>query len=170
MATQPTTPGQIPTGFKSPFKRVPMAERTDDAFACIATLTGKPLAEIMKLAYEFGYPKHGPGYCSIGLIQQLLSEFSLIGSDYDTVNTISALPDVALLLADYDPETELGRHIVWHHVRACVEFQAFHYAIDVGFWVPPEFQVTRDFSFVQLNTPLWFIGVTQKPTPAAKGK
>lgn len=170
MATTPTIPGRVPAGFKSPFNRVAMTERIDDALACVATLTGQPLNEIKKLAVRFGFPEHGPGWIDPPMIQQLLAEFSLIASDYQTVKTISALPDVAILLADYNPDNDIGRHIVWHHVRGTADIAAFHYVIDVGNWVPAEFQITTDFSFVNLNPPLWYLGVSPKTGPTVKGK
>ena len=49
MASAPTTKignGQLPTGFISPFKRVPMQGSHDSLLAIAATLSGKTMEEV----------------------------------------------------------------------------------------------------------------------------
>lgn len=167
-AAKPT--GQLPAGFVSPFKRVAMEERIDDSLACVATLTGQSLADIKKLAIQLGYPKHGPAWVGPDLIAKLLNQYDLIASDYQDVASIAALPDVAILLVDYDPKTEIGRHVIWHHLRGKPEREAFHYLIDVAPWVPEDRQVTTDFSGLQMDPPQYYIEVTPRPSASPKRK
>lgn len=162
--------GQLPAGFVSPFKRVAMEERIDDSLACVATLTGQSLADIKKLAVQLGFPKHGPAWVGPDLIVKLLNQYDLVASDYKDVASIDALPDVAILLVDYDPKTEIGRHVVWHHLRGKPEREAFHYLIDVAPWIPVEKQITTDFSHLQMNPPQYYIEVAPRPDASTKRK
>lgn len=162
--------GQLPSGFVSPFKRVAMEERIDDSLACVATLTGQSMADIKNLAVQLGFPKHGPAWVGPELIAKLLYQYNLVASDYKDVASIDALPDVAILLVDYDPKTEIGRHVIWHHVRGKPEREAFHYLIDVAPWIPVEKQITTDFTHLQMNPPQYFIEVTPRTDGAQKRK
>lgn len=159
--------GRIPESFVSPFKRVQMEERNDDALACIATLTGKTLADVTKIAIELGYPPFGPAYVDDALITRILGRFGLAGGEYQEVPSIEALPDVAILLVDYDESIAVGRHLVWHHVRANGEQKSFSYILDVGSWLDPKHHMTTDFKHLKLS-PAWFIPVTPKAPTRGK--
>ncbi len=161
--------GKIPEGYESPFKRVQMEERNDDALACIATLSGRTLAEITKLAVQLGYPSYGPAFVDNALITKLLYNLGLTGGEYAEVSSIDALPDVALLSVDYQPDSDVGRHIVWHHIRGIDGKQAFSYVIDPGNWLDPKHHITSDFNHLRLD-PAWYIEVTPRANGKAKGK
>jgi len=161
MASKPVNSG-LRQGFEPPFKRVQMEERMDDSLACIATLTGRPLEEVKKLAFDMGLPKNGPCYVTEDMIAKLLMKAgNLVGSKYKDFEKVDLLPDVAILLVDYDEETEIGRHVVWHHVRGTKEQQSFHYIIDVGSWIPEADQFT---TAVKAYSPAYYIEVSAKPT------
>lgn len=148
----------LPAGFKSPFTRVAMRERMDDSLACVATLTGKTWEDIMKMAVDMGLPEHGPCYVTEELIAKLLMRAgNLVASKYKDFDKIDLLPDVAILLVDYDEETEIGRHVVWHHVRGTKEQTAFHYVIDPAPWIDPADQIT---TAVKSYQPAAYIEVT----------
>jgi hypothetical protein len=165
MASKPINTG-LPQGFQSPFKRVQMAATMDDSMACISTLTGRNLEEVMKMAAEMGLPQHGPYYVSEDMIAKLLMKAGgLVGSKYKEFDEFDLLPDVAILLVDYDEETEIGRHVVWHHVRGTPEQPSFHYAIDVGQWVDPADQVT---TAVKAFKPAYYIEVMAKANGRGK--
>ena len=105
--------------FTSPFRRIQQTERMDDTFACIAMVVHKPLTEVAEAAYRLGYPKHAPAIASETLIAKLLMELGqLVASKYLDFHSWEALPDVAIVYVDYDQDMEIGRHILWHHVRA----------------------------------------------------
>jgi hypothetical protein len=159
--------GALPDGFVSPFKRVPQEDRFDDALASVASiLGGKSLADVRKLAEQLGLPKTGPYWVDNDMIAKLLMNLgSLVASNYKEVTSVSALPDVAILLVDYDENTEVGRHVVFHHIRGTKDQQAFSYVIDPAFWVPESQQVTTDFSHL---APAWYIEVTAGKTGGRK--
>lgn len=151
--------GKMPEGFASPFKRVQMEERNDDALACIAILTARSLQEITRLAVELGYPQHGPAYVDIGLIMKLLQKLGLTASEYLDFTSLAAMPDVAILAVDYQGQTtDLSRHVVWHHVRGTSEYPSFSYVIDPAPWIPEKQQVTTDFNHLRFD-PAWYIKV-----------
>jgi hypothetical protein len=159
--------GKIPDGFQFPFKRVSMPEpRSDDALACVATLAGRSLDEVTKLAIQLGYPSSGPAYVANNrLITQLLHNLGLNGGEWQEVPSMAALPDVAILMIDWRPELELGRHVVWHHVRGTDQQPSFSYITDPRPDLPPEQQVTTDWGHLKLS-PAWYIEVT----PARNGR
>lgn len=166
----PTETG-LPAGFVSPFKRVEMQPnvRIDDGMACIAMLTNQSLDTIMKAAFQRGVAEHGPTWCYASQLQSILSDYGLNAQEKECP-TIDALPDVALITAEYNPATQYGRWVLWHHVRATAKVKSFHYVIDPAYWVDPSRQiVTADIQ--QLITPksnIYYLEIT--PKAAAKGK
>lgn len=171
MATNKTSNGsKLPEGFVSPFKRVQMQERTDDSLACIATLSGRSMAEITLLAVNLGYPQHGPGWVDNALITRILNAVGLVGGEYQEVKSIDALPQVAILMVDYNAKTEIGRHVVWHHLNATDKTPSFHYIIDPASWIESAQQITTDFRHMKLDAPLYYIEVTQKAGNGGKAK
>jgi hypothetical protein len=93
--------GKIPDGFVSPFKRVQMQERNDDALACIATITGRTLEEVTKLAIQLGYAPHEPAFVANTLMTKVLYNLGFSGGEYQEVPSLVALPDVCILAIDY---------------------------------------------------------------------
>jgi hypothetical protein len=88
MASAPTKPGngQIPPGFVSPFKRVPMQGTHDDLLACAATLCGKTIEEVKKMAVALGLRANGPFYLDETLFRKIVFNLSnLAVSDYKDV-------------------------------------------------------------------------------------
>lgn len=156
----------LPQGFKSPFNRVPMKERMDDSIACVSTVANRSLEEVTKMAFDMGLPQHGPCYVTHDMIARLLMKAgNLVGSKYKEFEKFDLLPDVAILLIDYDEDTEIGRHVVWHHVRGTPEQPAFHYVIDVGHWIDPADHVT---TAVKNLAPAYYIEVSAKAPGRAK--
>lgn len=158
--------GKIPDGFVSPFARVEQRERNDDALACIATITGKTLDDVTQMAIQKGYPKHGPAFVTNSLITKVLHELGFTAGEYVEVPSIAALPLVAILSVDYQGvDTDIGRHVVWHHVPGTDAYPSFSYVIDVANWVLEPQRMTSDFSHIRFN-PSWYIEVL----PKANGK
>ena len=156
--------GLLPAGFTSPFQRVPQEERFDDALAVVATLTGKTLADVRKQAEQYGLPKTGPYWVDGDLIAKLVMNIGgLVASNYKEFTSVAALSEVAILLVEYDESTELGRHVLFHHIRGGKDQAAFNYVIDPAFWVPDHQQITTEFAHLK---PAWYIEVTATKTPA----
>jgi hypothetical protein len=168
MATKSMSGGKMPEGFTSPFKRVPMEERNDDALACIATLSGRTLADVTKVAVSLGYPERGPAWVDNQLITRVLNALGLIGGEYQEAPSIDALPYVAILMVDYDPKTEIGRHVVWHHVKGSANTPSWSYVVDVANWIDPSKHVTTDFKHMKMTPPLYYVEITQKASPKGK--
>lgn len=162
--------GQLPPGFVSPFKRVEQKERGDCALAAVATITNHTLEQITELAYQHGYPRFGPAWIDDTLIAKLLYQHGLIGSEWKEVASAAAMPYIAILMVDYNPKTEIGRHVVWHHVKGTDTQQAFSYIIDPAYWLDPKHHVTTDFSHLGMKPPLYYIEVTPRPDGSKKAK
>jgi hypothetical protein len=143
-----------------------MQERMDDSLACIATLTGRSLEEIMKMAIDLGLPKNGPYFVGEDMIAKLLMKAgSLVGSKYQEFQKVELLPDVAILLVSYDEETEIGRHVIWHHVRGTKDQPSHHYIIDPAQWID---QTDHFTTAVRALDPAFYIEVAAKPASKAK--
>ncbi len=167
------TASPLPDGFVSPFTRVEMAPnaRIDDGLCCVAMLVNQPLDKIKKLAYQLGLAEHGPAWVYPDLLRKLLHQFDLVASDDKEVPSVDALPDVALITAQYSPETQFGRWVLWHHVRGAGESPSFHYVIDPAYWIDPKHHITNDFkALVTPKQPIYYIEIAPKPSPKGKGK
>ena len=153
-AATPSTPD-----FKPAFTRVQQSNDFDDAFACVAILTGKTLDEVRKVAIEkLKHPKHGPYQITDAFLNKLLGLFDLISTDYKPLRDgIAQLaPDVAILWIGCDPANEnVGRHVVFH--RARTTNGAVEYVIDPAYWVTdPAMQIRTDLKALGAS---WWIGV-----------
>lgn len=169
MATIPTTVTSSPEGFQPAFNRVQQEGDFDDAFACIATITGKTLADIRKLAIEkFRHPAHGPYWISEQMITALVAHHGMVATVYKEAATVADLPDLALAMVDYDPETELGRHVIFHRAKAShAPKTVVEYMIDPAYWVSEAQRVRVEFKDCQ---PAWYIGVHAMNKAAPGGK
>ncbi|WP_348071534.1 hypothetical protein [Polaromonas sp.] len=134
--------------------------------ACIATLTGRKLEEVHALAVQFGVPAFGPYFITETKIAALLINLSgLVVTSYKDFTSFVELPEVALLLVEYDELTELGRHVLYHRVKGTGGAKDFAYVIDPASWIDP----SDHFNTALSNfTPAYYIGVTAKPQPKGK--
>ena len=152
------TKGALPAGFTPPFKLIPQLDRSDDLLACVAILTGKSLADVRKQAEQFGLPKTGPYWVDIDMTAKLLMNLgNLVATKYKEFTSFAALPDVAILLIDYDEDTEIGRHVIWHHIRGTKDQQALSYVIDPALHISASQQMTTEFGHLK---PAWYVEVT----------
>ena len=149
MAT-PTSPNANSTttslGFTPAMKRVPQSNDHDCAFACIAMIAGKTLEEVRATAIKlFRHPEHGPYYITESLINSLLAHYGWVGTVYKPVTSpISGLPDLAILMVDYDEEVELGRHVVFHRMSCAGQKPSIEYVLDPGYGQPEEKKIQTD--------------------------
>ncbi len=156
---QSNTPQPSPSGFTPAFTRIQQAENFDCAFACIAMLCNKTLSDIKEVASaKFKHPKYGPYWVNETLIASLLAQHKLVATVYKVVEA-EPLPDVAILLVDYDAELELGRHVLFH--RGVVSDSkggttSKEYVVDPAYWIPADQQVRTTWRSLK---PAWYIGV-----------
>ena len=169
-ATTPTA-NSITTslGFTPAMKHGPQSNDHDCAFACIAMIAGKTLEEVRTTAIRlFRHPEHGPYYITETLINSLLAHYGWVSTVYKPVTSpISGLPDLAILMVDYDEERELGRHVVFHRLTSAGQKPAIEYVLDPGYWQPAEKQVQIDLKKLM---PSWFIAVHPMNAPATYSK
>jgi hypothetical protein len=142
----------------SPFERVPMRERIDDALACIATLAGSSLDDVFEEAISAGLPRHGPYWVDGPMIKHLLDRFGYFSIPYKAVSSLQDLPDLAILLADFDARTEIGRHVIWCR-RGSEASGRLGIVIDPATWIRPEQQVTSELTHLNLTPPIYYIEV-----------
>lgn len=147
MASTPAAPASIggSIGFQPAFNRVAQSESCDCAFACISIIANKSLAEVKEAAVkQFKFPRHGLYWIGEDLIAKLLAHFGFVATVYKETTTISELPTVAILMVDYDPETEIGRHVLFVRQAGSTGKAAVEYIIDPAPWVPIEKQIRTD--------------------------
>lgn len=163
--------GQLPSGFISPFKRVPMQGTHDDILACAAILCGRSMEDVKKTAITLGMRANGPFYTDPGLLRKLLFNLSdLACSDYKDFTKVDALPSVAVLCGAFSTFDESCRHVVFHHVKGNDKFQSFSYLVDPAPWVDSKYFITTNFSEFSLEPQAWYLEITQRPNPAGKTK
>lgn len=159
------TPPTAPQGLQPAFKRVQQSDDFDCAFACIATITGKSLDDVRKTAVEkFKLPAHGPYWVTEELIAKLFAHYDFVSTVYKDVGKVADIPDVAITMVDYDPETEIGRHTVFVRDKRNPK-QTVEYMIDVAYWVGPPMHIRTDINNLP---PTWYIGVHPMNKPVAK--
>jgi hypothetical protein len=159
----------LPAGFKPAFTRIQQEGDFDCIFACIAMLTKTNLKDVRQLAVDkFKLPKHGPYWVSETLIASLLAHHRLVATVYKEYDS-NPLPDVAILMVDYDEETEMGRHALFH--RASIPdtqggIARQEYVVDPAYWVEPQKQLRADWKALK---PAYWIGVhPMAAAPATK--
>lgn len=166
------SPGSLPNDFISPFQRVAMEGRIDDALACVAIVCGVSLAKVSAEAMAIGYPLHGPATLTESQISQLcLKLANLRATPYQSFKSWSHLPDVSIIFCDWSEDMETGRHVVCHRVHATPERKSFIYILDPAFWLPPERHITTR---IDLVVPDLYISISQGSSsngkPPAAGK
>lgn len=165
MATIPSSTNAT-QGFKPAFNRVQQSNDFDDPFACVAMITGKTLDEVRQAAIDkFKHPKHGPYWITEDLIAKLLAHGGYVATVYKEGTGIASLPDLCLGLVEYDPETEIGRHVLFHRFTPPGSKQPVEYIIDPAYWVEPSKQVRTDIKGFPVS---YFIGVHQMVKTTAK--
>lgn len=160
----------LPEGFVSPFTRVEMQPniRIDDGLSCIAMITNQPLDTIMNDAIKHGLAPHGPDWPYAPTLAAILRQYGFKAEEKECA-TIDALPDVALITAQYNPAKQFGRWVLWHHVRATEKVKSFHYVIDPAYFVESKFFVTTEIQrLITPKSPIYYLEIT--PTAAVKGK
>ncbi len=146
-----------PLSFQPAFTRIQQTEYNDCAFACIAMLAGKTIAEVRQVAIEkFKHPKHGPYWLDEAMISKLLTHYGWVGTVYKEGTGISSLPDTAIGMVEYNAETEIGRHVLFHRFTPQGAKQPVEYIIDPAFWIEEKQQVRTDIKGFPIA---WYIGV-----------
>lgn len=166
MAT-PSTATQPAATAQPPFKRVAQTNDFDCWLAAVATIVARPLADVRQVAVEkFKLPKNGPHsfFMDETMIAKLLAHWSLTGTVWKEGTGIASLPDVCIGLIDYNPETEIGRHVVFVRQRDDAGKVIQEWLLDPAYWIAADRQVRTDVKAVPIA---WFIGVTPM-RPAGK--
>jgi hypothetical protein len=160
----------LPAGFVSPFTRVEMQPnvRIDDGLSCIAMVVNQPLDTIMKDAIKLGLAPHAPDWPYAPMLVAILRQYGFNAEEKEC-STIDALPDVALITAQFDPNKQFGRWILWHHCRATEKTQSFHYVVDPAHWIDPKYHVTTEIQrLITPKSPIYFIEVSAKTATKAR--
>lgn len=169
-ASGTTAEASLPAGFASPFTRVEMQPniRIDDGLCCIAMVTNQSLDTITKSAHRNGLPLNGPTWIYGNQLIAILREYGFHAEEKECP-TIDALPDVAFIMVEYNPATQFGRWVLWHHVRATEKTRSFHYVADPAHWIEPRYHVTTEIQrLITPKSPIYYLSVA--PMAAAKGK
>lgn len=169
MVTIPTTVTSSASGFQPAFKPVATRDRHACALASVAIIAGTTLEDVWKKAEELGLPKEGPYNHVIDgdFLAALLAKFGWVAKVWLEVTKLSQLPDLSLSMISYDPDWEIGRHVVIHRAKASHDGKTIMYAIDPTA-IKPELQIRTD---IEALAPAWYIGVHpmgKAPTTSAK--
>ena len=160
-AKQPEQPASQPDQPAKPkLNRVQQLCDHDCAFACVAMLAGKTIEEVKEVAVtRFGHPRHGPYWITEDLILKLLNSYSWHGSSYkEARGGIAFLPDLAIGMVDYNPDTEFGRHVVFYRIGGPSAQKREEFILDPAYWLESEDKKVRtDIKGLPIS---WYIAVT----------
>jgi hypothetical protein len=165
-AANSTTTTNTAQDIEPVFKRVGQIGTHDCIFACVATIAGKTLEEVIDVAVNnLKQPRHG-AFWPLGeeQIALLMAKLGFVSTVYKQITKgIVDLPAVAIVVVDYNEETELGRHAIF--VRDSSNMKAVkEYIIDPAWWIAADLHVRNDFKNLG---PAWFIAVHPMVKPAA---
>jgi hypothetical protein len=152
----PTTVTSTAAGFQPAFKPVTTKDRHACALAAVATLASTTLDDVWQKAEEFGLPKSGP-YVHVldgDFLAKLLAQYSWVATVWKEWEKPSQLPDLCIVMVDYDPEWEVGRYGVFHRAKGSHDAKFVEYVIDPT--ASADRLVRTDLNVL---VPSWYIGV-----------
>lgn len=159
--------------FKAAFQRVQQSCDFDCAFAVIAMIAGKTLEDVQQTAInKFKHPKHGPYWITEHLIVSLLAHYGFVGTSYKQSSGIASLPDLCIGMVEYNPDTDIGRHVLFHRMAPSGENKLpTEYIIDPAYWINETQHIRTDIKGFPIS---WYIGIqpmykagTKAPKPAS---
>ena len=156
-AVIPTTVNSTAAGFQSAFKPVTTKDRHACALAAVAILASTTLEDVWKKAEELGLPKAGPYYFHAidgDFLAALLAQYSWVATVWKECEKASQLPDCCIALVDYDADSEVGRHVVFHRAKGSHDAKIVEYVIDP---TASADRLVRTELIVLV--PSWYIGV-----------
>lgn len=172
----PEDKSKFPEGFVPAFNRVEMPKdginaRISDGLCCVAMLTGQTLDTITELSYELGLlTRRGPCWAYPSTLRRLLAEYSLIASaDKEAPNTDAFEGHVAIVAAEYDPDTLFGRYVIHHHMTG--PGWVMNVVYDPAWWVEDRHKLTRDYAHLWTpKQPLHHMLISPKTAGEARTK
>lgn len=169
MPVLPTGVESTPTTFTPAFPFVAQTSDFDDVFACAAMLAGKKIEEVREIAIaKTKHPARGPYYLGESHIAALLAQLGFVATVYKEVSRVSDIPDVALILVDYNDDMEMGRHILFHRGKAShAPGTSIEYALDPAPWGKAADRVRTNFKSIAGH---WVIGIHPMGGKGAAGK
>ncbi len=165
MASSPTQP----TTFQPAFRRVSQLGRHDDTFAVISMLTNKALDGVVRQAETLGLPKFGPYFPWIDgdLIAKILAAHGLVATVWKEATSYKDLPEVAIVMVNYDADWEVGRCVLYHRNTSGDGKSSQPYVIDPYPHADSKQHMRVGGDLVGLP-PSWYIGVNQMAKGAGK--
>lgn len=156
-------PADSNSQFQPAFKRVAQTSELDDALACAAMLSNRPLDQVRTFATtKFQIPTRGVWYLSEGMLADLMAHYGFIASSWQQAAKVADLPDLCLVSLDFKENTAAyGRHALFHRNR---DAGGIEYVIDPHPAIPAAKQVRIDLS--DLTAPIHYMGL--KPIKAGK--
>ncbi len=95
-------------------------------------------------------------------------QLNYLPADVQAHTSYMNLPEVAIVMVDYDPDWEVGRCALYHRNTATDGKTAQPYVIDPYPHVDAKLHLRVGTADVNALPPSWYIGVTQMAKTAAK--
>ena len=150
------------------YKRVEAPRESLDGIACVSMITGKPIAEILKVAIEMFKlrPTNGPYYIDEHRLQVLFVKFGFVAKNYKEMKSINEVDDLALVWQITDPEMEQGRVLLFHRMKDFADpKRTYAYVIDPMPQTDPSLGIRTDIAALDLT---WFMSVAPMGKPPGK--
>jgi hypothetical protein len=117
---------------------------------------------------ETKHPARGPYCLGETHIAALMAQPGLAATVYKEVSRVADIPDVALILVDYNDDMEVRRHILFHREKASHSSgTVIEYALDPASWCKPADRVRTNFRSIAGH---WVIGLHAMSGRAGSGK
>ena len=144
--------------------------RHDDIFAVISMLTGKTTDAIFRQAEGLGMPKVGPFHAWIDgdMIAKLLAGNGLVATVWKECTSYKDLPEVAIVMVDYDADWEVGRCALYHRGTSNDGKTAQPYVVDPYAHADTKLHLRVGTAELAGLPPAWYIGVSQMAKTTAK--
>lgn len=156
MTSPPTSSFAFPSHVLPEFKRVEQTNDHDCVFACLAMIVHRSIAEIRDVAVTHGLMlEHGPYLVTDEMIARLSAHHGWVSTVWKEVRSTTSLPNLALILLDYDPKLEQGRFALFVRQGNPVG-RDDEWVVDPAFWIPPERHIRCDLQDWELS---WYIGL-----------
>ena len=144
---------------RMPLTLVTQANLTDCGLACTAIVARQKLETVLRVAIkECGYPKDGPHTTTDENLFKLLDHFGIKYGKKQKVQSVSELPDVAIMETRKMPSTGNSHLVVFERTTDGVE-----HALDPGWWLKQ--QIRSDWNRIKLDT---FIPIYLAEQPKGK--
>lgn len=148
----------IPANYQPRYSRVEQSHPFDCWAACIAMVAQKTIVAVTDLALRAKILPVGPYWISDEAIAKILIRYGFVSTIYKaTSGNTDELPDLCMVLLNYDESSELGHHALMYRERELPTSPTRCVLINPAGWVPESERVR----ILEDGEASYYIGITE---------